>query len=117
MRRLPLSEDGLHRFVQAMEYYPWKMLNSFEVEEKDNEVRIWSAQCPAQLGRRKHGLGEYSCKEMHRREFESFAQVIDPRIRVECLFAPPDPHPQDMFCSWRLFLSEAEEHGSRSEID
>ena len=115
LHRFSLSERGLRGFVQAMEYYPWKMLNSFEVEEKDDEVRIWSAQCPAQLGRLKHGLGEYACKEMHRQEFEAFAQVIDPRIRVKCLFAPPDPHPEDMFCSWRLFLCETEEGGSVSD--
>ncbi len=93
---------GLKEFVRAFNLYPWSIIISHDVVLEDDRIIIRTPYCPPQESRKRQGLGEYKCKDMHMKELKNFAKIIDENLQVECKFAPPDDHPEDLWCEWEV---------------
>jgi hypothetical protein len=102
--RFSLEQKGLGGLVEVLKYYPAVITSGYEIEVKEQEVFISGPHCHLQEARLERGVSEYSCKDMHGREFESIAKEVDNNINVKCLCAPPDPHPKEFFCKWRFTM-------------
>jgi len=104
LRRFAITEKGLEGFVKVLRLYPWTALLEYQIEQSPDEIVLTVPCCATQEARRKRGLQEYQCREMHRREFVSIAAEVDPLIQVSCDFAPPGERPAGFDCRWRFTL-------------
>jgi hypothetical protein len=51
-----------------------------------------------QLRRKEEGLPELPCRPALASTAAIVAKVINPAIKVISVMAPPDPHPEDLWC-------------------
>ena len=74
------------------------------VELSDKRVSWQVTKCPIQLRRRQEGLDELPCKQGLANVFENLAAAVNPKIKVAHCFAPPDPHPDNLWCgvTWEM---------------
>jgi hypothetical protein len=97
-----IEGKGIERVLDALRYFPWYTITGYQVNREGDALIIQIPKCVPQEIRAKKGMGEYPCKEMHRQILENFVREIDNSTEVECVFAPPDEHPKDIYCKWIL---------------
>jgi len=82
----------------------WTVFHPQIVELGDNKAVFRFADCPPQEARLKDGKSPLPCRQLGQVMYQSYCDVVDPRIKVSCVTSPPDPHPPEYWCEWRLDL-------------
>lgn len=106
---LEISETGTQALAKALNFQVWVRAIGMEYEFPEvsqNKLVLNVTDCRPQKARIRKGLGEFACKPVGIALFEEFAKVINPQFKMKCLVCPPDPHPPDLWCSWKFTLEE-----------
>lgn len=82
-----------HRLVLSSLYVHWDV-----AERSDKKVHMVVRHCPLQLRRKRDGEPELPCKPALLSTALRRASAINPKIKVTHVMAPPDPHPEDLWC-------------------
>ncbi len=97
---------GLEALEQALKFRLYAFINVQETIWVDTNTLIFRMNnCRVQSARNRKGMPDFPCKPVGLVEYSLFAATIDPRIKSKCLSCPPDPHPDDFYCSWEFTLN------------
>lgn len=98
-----MEEVGVKGILKALSFMTFNPAMPFSYSMDGlNQAHMWVTSCRPQEARIKAGKGEFPCKSVGLACYETLAETIDPAVRVECVFCPPDSHPSDIWCKWRF---------------
>jgi hypothetical protein len=96
----PNNIDAISKYMRAT---GWHLdLEDVELDVTGNQIIERNIDCRVQTARIKKGLGEFPCKQVRLTYMKSFFQELNSEIEVECIQCPPDAHPEDLWCAWRI---------------
>ena len=100
----PVDEgSSMRNLLKVIELDPlWTIFKPKVVELTDSRAVLRFTDCPPQKARIRDGRGEFPCKPVGIAFLNSYAEVIDPKIKVSCLTCPPDAHPTQYWCEWQF---------------
>jgi len=108
MKRLNIEPGGgIPALIQALNFRFYAFINVQKViETTENRCVFQMVDCRVQAARKRKNLPDFPCKPVGVIEYEYFAKTIDPRIKPRCIACPPDPHPEDFYCSWEFTIKD-----------
>jgi len=100
----PVDEgSSMRNLLKVIELDPlWTIFKPKVVELTDSRAVLRFTDCPPQKARIRDGRGEFPCKPVGIAFLNSYAEVIDPKIKVSCLTCPPDAHSTQYWCEWQF---------------
>ena len=97
---------GLKNILRAINLMSWAPSFGYEYD-LSNDKAVWTCRhCPPQEQRIMAGKDEFPCKPTFDACFNNVVKIIDPTVKVKCLFCPPGPHPDSAWCRWEFSLPD-----------
>ncbi|MFH0914417.1 MAG: DUF6125 family protein [Chloroflexota bacterium] len=75
----------------------------------ENRAVFRITDCPPQKARLKDGRGLFPCREVGLAYYGTYAEVVDPRIKLTCQACPPEKYDADRWCEWQFEIKEGED--------
>jgi len=101
---------GIAALAKALRRRFYSFINKHEiVEQTENTLIFRMNECRVQSTRKRKGLPNFPCKPVGIIEYTGFAGTIDDRIATRCLGCPPEPHPDEWYCTWEFTLTRNKE--------
>ena len=106
IKKLLRLGGGLENVLRAINFMSWAASFGYEYNLSADRA-IWTCRrCLPQEQRIKAGKGEFACRPTFDACFKNVAKIIEPTVKVKCIFCPPGPHPDDAWCQWEFSLSK-----------
>ncbi len=99
------KQSGLGGLEQALNFRLYARINEQTSERSGDELIFRMVKCRVQEARKFKGLPDYPCKSSGLVEYQTFASMIDSRIKTDCIRCPPDEHPKEWVCAWRFYIT------------
>jgi hypothetical protein len=108
MARLGIKPNGgIEALDQALRFRLYARINDQEIYRVDDRtLRLEMKECRVQSARERKGLPAFPCKSVGIVEYAYFAYAIDPRLKTEVIFCPPDLRPEGCYCTWQFTMRD-----------
>ena len=98
-----VTEGGIAGFIRVFELDSLWIIFKPVIQRIDGgSLILRCTDCPPQKARIRDGRGEFPCKPVGVSCFGNMVKAFAPEARVSCIVCPADPHPQDVWCEWKI---------------
>ncbi|MGD8545551.1 MAG: DUF6125 family protein [Candidatus Bathyarchaeota archaeon] len=96
---------SISTIIGLLQKSSWALDQPFKTIQVSADSAILTVdRCRTQETRQRKGLTEFPCKKVRSEYLQSFAQTLNPKVKVNCIICPPDKHPPNLWCRWEFRL-------------
>lgn len=99
--------DDIESMMVLLEYLPPEPGSQGEsIQTGKNKLLCKCTTCEMQMARVKRGAPELACKPALVGVMDKTFKAINPKAKIIHAMAPPDPHPDDLWCEFEIEISD-----------